>query len=725
VIAKHIPMKVARKSSFGELVKYITDEQGKRERVGTINISNCYSTQTGWLVREVSATQARNTRAESDKTYHLLLSFAPGEVVRPEVLRDIEARVCAALGYAEHQRISAVHHDTHALHIHVAINKIHPDRLTLHEPYRDYKTLAEISAKLEIEHGLQLVNHRARKQGAQNRTNDMEHAGGIESLLGWIQRQCLEQIRGARSWKELHQVMHDSGLELRERANGLVITDRAGTMVKASSVARELSKTKLEAMFGGFEPSPELQAPPVREYQAQPMPSRIDTAALYATYKADQETNTISRGREWTRVRDQKTRLIEAAKRTGRLKRAAIKLMEGSAWSKKVLYSLTSRTLRAEVQKIHQQHLKNRQGIYDKYRRRAWHDWLQDKATAGDSEALAALRARRAATGIKGDSLAGKVVQNAGRVPGVAADSITKTGTIIYRVGASAIRDDGIRLQVSRGATQQGLEAALRLAVHRYGERVTVSGSAHFKEQIAHIAAAAKLAITFDDAALDSRRQALRNTPTNHQERHHDQQDHRRGSRRRVGGARSTASASGRPHGAGGAPVGAGRHAKPHIARVGAAPPPEGQNRMRNLSQLGVVRITSRSEVLLPRDVPGFVEHQGTQPDKPLRRSVYRQAGLTPEQAAADKFIAEREAKRLSGLDIPKHRPYSESEEGPATYAGTRRSGGHFVALLRRGDEVRVMPIDEPTASRMKRMTVGDPITITERGEIKKRGRSR
>jgi hypothetical protein len=728
VIAKHIPMKVTRKTSFGDLVKYITDEQGKAERLGTINITNCHSTQTAWVTREVCATQARNARAESDKTYHLLLSFAAGEAVSPAVLRDIETRVCAALGYAEHQRISAVHHDTDALHIHVAINKIHPDRLTLHEPYRDYKTLAEISAKLEIEHGLQRVNHGARKQGAQNRANDMENAGGIESLLGWIKRECLDQIWGARSWKELHQVMHENGLELRERANGLVITGQAGKMVKASSVARELSKAKLEARLGRFEPSsPERQASPARVYQARPMPSPIDTVELYAKYKTEQETNAIARALEWERLRDQKNRLIEAAKRAGRLKRATIKLMGGSAWSKKVLYGLTSRTMRAEVQKIRQQHVKDRQGIYDKYRRRAWHDWLQNKATAGDSEALAALRARRAAPGVKGDTVAGKAVQNAGRVPGVAPDSITKKGTIIYRVGGSAIRDDGMQLQVSRDATKNGLEAALRMAIHRYGERITVNGSAQFQDQIAQVAAAAKLAITFDDAALHSRCQALRNNPTD-QERYHDRQEHGRANRRRASGVRSTAPASGRAgrpgdrsRAAGGtAAVGAGRHAKPHIAKVGAAPPPQAQNRLRNLSQLGVVRIASRSEVLLPGHVPGFVEHQGTQPDNPVRRGVYRPAGLTPAQAAADKFIAEREVKRQRGLDIPKYARYREGEEGAATYAGTRRSDGHFLLLLKRGDEVTAIPIDEATARRMKRITVGDAITITAKGSIKR-----
>ena len=53
----------------------------------------------------------------------------------------IEERFCNALGYAEHQRISVIHHDTDNVHIHVAINKIHPTTFALHNPGCDYETL--------------------------------------------------------------------------------------------------------------------------------------------------------------------------------------------------------------------------------------------------------------------------------------------------------------------------------------------------------------------------------------------------------------------------------------------------------------------------------------------------------------------------------------------------------------------------------------------------------
>jgi hypothetical protein len=83
-------------------------------------------------------------------------------------------------------------------------------------------------------------------------------------------------------------------------------------------------------------------------------------------------------------------------------------------------------------------------------------------------------------------------------------DNITKKGTIIFRAGMSAVRDDGDRLQVSREATREGLQAALRLAMERYGKRITVNGTAEFKAQIIRAAVDSQLPITFADPALSA-----------------------------------------------------------------------------------------------------------------------------------------------------------------------------------------------------------------------------
>jgi hypothetical protein len=249
MIAKQVPMKSVKKSDFAELVKYITNAQQKAERVGGVTVTNCQSDRPDAAIFEVINTQVQNTRAESDKTYHLIVSFR-GDEPDETTLNAIEARICGALGYGDHQRVSAVHHDTDNLHIHIAINKIHPTRYSIHTPYNDHKILGELCERLELDFGLERDNHQAQKRGAENRAADMERHAGVESLLGWIQRGCLKEIQAAQSWVDLHAVMRDNGLELRARGNGLIIADQSGTVVKASSVARELSKGKLEGRLG-------------------------------------------------------------------------------------------------------------------------------------------------------------------------------------------------------------------------------------------------------------------------------------------------------------------------------------------------------------------------------------------------------------------------------------------------------------------------------------------
>jgi hypothetical protein len=178
VIAKQVPMRSVGKSDFNGLVKYLTHEQQKRERVGDIRVTNCHTDNHEYAITEVLNTQAQNKRALSDKTYHLLVSFRAGEQVDDATLKIIEARICEGLGFGVHQRVSAVHHDTDNLHIHIAINKIHPTRYTIHDPFNDYKTLGQLCEKLEREFGLEVDNHQAHKSGAENRAGDMErHAG--------------------------------------------------------------------------------------------------------------------------------------------------------------------------------------------------------------------------------------------------------------------------------------------------------------------------------------------------------------------------------------------------------------------------------------------------------------------------------------------------------------------------------------------------------------------
>ena len=510
MIIKHVPMRSLRKSNVVSLVDYLTNTQGRQERVGEITVSNCHSDRPDAASLEMLNTQSLNTRAKSDKTYHLIVSFRPGELPSAATVRAIEARVCHRLGFGEHQRMSVLHHDTNNVHLHLAINKIHPTRYTLYEPYKAYRAFGELCDSLEESFHLERDHHQVRKTSGENRASDMERQAGTESLIGWMQRECLDHLRAAQSWSALHQVLRQHGLAIQPRGQGLVITDGQGTFVRASSVARDLSKQSLERRLGRFEPPGPVQtATPTRRYAPTPVRSRMDTRALYARYQQDRLTRTQARAVAMQEARTRKAHAMDAAKRAAQIKRDTIKLTMRGRITKKLLYATVSQTLRSDLRQIVDRHRRDCAAITARYQRLTWADWLRQQALAGDQEALRALRARDAARGLSGDTIMAVGTRLVNAVVGAHQDSITKQGTIIYRVGLSAVRDDGTRLQVSREVTNDGIEAALRLAVQKYGTTIAVSGSDAFKTRVAEVAARCRLTIRFDDPTLEQQRQRL------------------------------------------------------------------------------------------------------------------------------------------------------------------------------------------------------------------------
>jgi hypothetical protein len=500
MIAKHIPMKVPRRSSFRDLVAYITHAKGRQERIGLVQVTNCHQSEASDAVQEVLATQLRNRRACSDKTYHLLISFDAGDNPSLDARQSIEAALCEAIGFGGHQRISAVHTDTDNLHIHVAINKIHPQRLTIRNPYCDYKVLGAICQKLELAHGLAQTNHETLTRGARSHALDMEHAAGMESLLGWIRRECLTDLRQAQNWAALHEVLGRNGLALQERGNGLVISDQEGRVVKASSVARELSKAQLVKQFGPFEPASQRMAQAVRSYRMRPVSNDQGTDALYLRYQAEQAFRRDARARSVRELRQKKHELTIAAKNQARLKRGLIQQLDCDRLSKRVLYHQASAALRTDIQTFREQHRAGCKQIMQHAQPLAWFDWLANRAALNDEAALFALRRRKHRAERRANCLLGTIRQHGmAAMPGLTVDSVTKQGTIIYRDKDFVIRDSGNCLEVAEGLTQAGLEVALSMAMQRFGSRITLLGDAAFRERVLRTSKALKLSVSFVD----------------------------------------------------------------------------------------------------------------------------------------------------------------------------------------------------------------------------------
>ncbi|RUR13481.1 MULTISPECIES: TraI/MobA(P) family conjugative relaxase [Legionella] len=606
MIIRHIPMKTARLSSFAGLVQYITDPQDKQERVGKISLTNCNSIDPAWAVQEILATQAKNQRATADKTYHLLISFASGEILSDNLLNTIEDRVVSSIGFKEHKRISTIHHDTDNLHIHVAINKIHPKTFNMIEPYRAYRTFAEVATCLEIEFGLQTTNHQTRKGRSENIADDMEQHAGIESLINWMKRHCKDQMEAAASWYELHRILEAHSLTIKLRANGFVFCDKKGLIVKASSVSRNFSKKNLLAKLGEFIPvSFQAKTASQNTYRYEPLNKTQSNSELYARYRDERLNNKTILADKLKNLRTAKICAIEKVKKRARLKRKALKLMRMPSIQKKILYGQISKTLLEEIAKIRNNYSAQRQQHIDGHQNRTWADWLRYKAENGDQDALTAMRSQNRKN-------KGKYSISGGRADTASADfnildSITKEGTEIYKYGKTVIRNNGHEIKISRGAFIDSLKKALEMAQRQYGNCIRVNGSPLFKKIILQIVIQHNLPITFADPDVEAQRIKLKQGTDNEHPRRN-----RYGHGRRIAANDETVGARGRKK--------RGKtRTKPNSHRARRSSPAENQNGMRDLSQLDVVQFAERGEVLLQDHAHDQLERERLKPDNHVR----------------------------------------------------------------------------------------------------------
>ncbi len=199
---------------FARTARYVMDEKGDGEKVAWCRISNCQSDTPAVAIAEVLATQAQNQRAKSDKTYHLVVSLPHWEQLNREQAEDIEDTICAGLGLAEHQRISAVHENTDHFHIHIAINKIHPKTFRCVEPYYPYYKLDSLAKELEIKHGLCQTN----RIGEGKRfaiVGDLEAHQQEESFLRWLNENVGDQLKQvlqeAKGWQDVNDLLTTYG----------------------------------------------------------------------------------------------------------------------------------------------------------------------------------------------------------------------------------------------------------------------------------------------------------------------------------------------------------------------------------------------------------------------------------------------------------------------------------------------------------------------------------
>ena len=350
--------------------------------------------------RLVEAVQAQNTRAGSNRTYHLVVSLHPEDrSLDGNELRRVVENLVETLGFAGHQYIAARHNDKDHEHVHVTINKIHPETFRIHSPAWDHQKLFTAGRALELELGLTPLQSRVRdREKVPQRAADHEAQHGIDSFARWARKQ-LGPALGAgqvRSWDDVHNVCASLGVVLRPHGNGLVFEDvEQGVRVKASFVGRELSKPRLCQRFGDFQPAPghRLEAARTATLRYSPVPA-IAPQDLWKAYEQSLNQARQQRKDGWSSYRHTASCERGQLKRKYRRQRSGIATLPVSRRDRKRLLEQLALRQAIESRALKRMLAAQRRAIQKTPHPGTWRHFVASRAAHRDARAIRLLRRR-------------------------------------------------------------------------------------------------------------------------------------------------------------------------------------------------------------------------------------------------------------------------------------------------------------------------------------------
>jgi hypothetical protein len=113
---------------------------------------------------KVAASVMRHTANQSVRckkpVYHMAISWPSGDDVDREAMEEIAERTLADMGLDEHQALIVAHNDAEHNHIHIVVNRVHPETGKAWATSHDRKRVMESLRAQELERGLQYVPNR-------------------------------------------------------------------------------------------------------------------------------------------------------------------------------------------------------------------------------------------------------------------------------------------------------------------------------------------------------------------------------------------------------------------------------------------------------------------------------------------------------------------------------------------------------------------------------------
>ena len=202
---------------------------------------------------------------------HWILSWQENEQPTSEQVDEAVSLFLRGMGLDEHQTVYALHKNTGNCHLHIAVNRTHPYTQKVIQPHRGFDIsdshnivaviehrqgrAPQLNARYRVNEQSHVVKNLLRREEIKPKpkAEDFENATGEKSAMRIVQERGHAVIQNASCWEELHAGLDMVGLRFARKGSGAVIFV-GDTAVKASSVDRNFSLSRLSKELGEFKP---------------------------------------------------------------------------------------------------------------------------------------------------------------------------------------------------------------------------------------------------------------------------------------------------------------------------------------------------------------------------------------------------------------------------------------------------------------------------------------
>jgi len=174
--------------SFKALSRYLVEGRDREAegRVAWSSARNLPTDDPELAAKIMRATAAQNVRT-SQPVYHLVLSFDPRDQVSREQMERVADRVLDELRLREHQVLIVAHADREHAHMHLLINRVHPETGKMWDRWQDFPKIQRVLREEERALGLRSVETQvaeAEKAPQAKRAEQLEIVGTEDRIKG-------------------------------------------------------------------------------------------------------------------------------------------------------------------------------------------------------------------------------------------------------------------------------------------------------------------------------------------------------------------------------------------------------------------------------------------------------------------------------------------------------------------------------------------------------------